>query len=58
MSSGSAPATDAAAVLALLSAAPLTIADGHHRYETALAFRDARHVRDRGRRGDRWTACR
>jgi uncharacterized protein (DUF1015 family) len=29
----------AASVLSLLSSAPLTIADGHHRYETALAYR-------------------
>lgn len=36
------PGTDAAAILDALSAAPLTIADGHHRYETALTFRDAR----------------
>ncbi len=35
-------ASVAAEILGLLSAAPLTIADGHHRYETALAFRDAR----------------
>jgi uncharacterized protein (DUF1015 family) len=30
---------EAAPVLALLSAAPVTIADGHHRYETALRYR-------------------
>ena len=30
---------EAAPVLALLSSAPLTIADGHHRYETALRYR-------------------
>ena len=36
-------ASAATELLGLLSAAPLTIADGHHRYETALAFRDARH---------------
>jgi uncharacterized protein (DUF1015 family) len=35
-------ATAASELLGLLSTAPLTIADGHHRYETALAFRDAR----------------
>lgn len=29
----------AAAVLELMSTAPVTIADGHHRYETALAYR-------------------
>jgi len=33
------PAEKAASVLALMSSAPLTIADGHHRYETALQFR-------------------
>src|SRR5262249_48195690 len=30
---------DGAALLAALGAAPLTIADGHHRYETALRYR-------------------
>ncbi|MGD8682794.1 MAG: DUF1015 domain-containing protein [Chloroflexota bacterium] len=29
----------AAPVLALMSSAPVTIADGHHRYETALSYR-------------------
>lgn len=37
-------AADAALVLEALSAAPLTIADGHHRYETALAYRDVRRA--------------
>jgi uncharacterized protein (DUF1015 family) len=32
-------ADEAAPVLGLMSAAPLTIADGHHRYETALRYR-------------------
>jgi uncharacterized protein (DUF1015 family) len=32
-------ADEAAPVLALMSAAPVTIADGHHRYETALRYR-------------------
>ena len=36
-------ADEAAAVLAIMSAEPITIADGHHRYETALSYR-----RDRG----------
>ena len=40
---------EAAPVLALLSAAPVTIADGHHRYETALRYR-AHHAAER--RGD------
>ena len=31
---------DAAALLGLAGREPLTIADGHHRYETALAYRD------------------
>lgn len=31
---------DAAALLALVGASPLTIADGHHRYETALRYRE------------------
>lgn len=39
-------ADEAAAVLDLLSSAPLTIADGHHRYETALTYR-ADHDADR-----------
>jgi uncharacterized protein (DUF1015 family) len=34
------PAAEAMPVLGLMSTAPLTIADGHHRYETALRFRD------------------
>ena len=38
------PANEADAALQALSAAPLTIADGHHRYETALAYRDARRA--------------
>jgi uncharacterized protein (DUF1015 family) len=33
---------DARALLALAAARPLTIADGHHRYETALRFRAER----------------
>mgnify|MGYP001822427417 CR=1 FL=1 len=33
------PAEEAAPVLVLMSSAPVTIADGHHRYETALEFR-------------------
>ena len=33
---------DGAALLASLAAAPLTIADGHHRYETALRYREER----------------
>jgi len=32
-------------VLALASGAPLTIADGHHRYETALRYREERAAR-------------
>jgi uncharacterized protein (DUF1015 family) len=39
--------TDAAAVRSLLAAAcagPITIADGHHRYETALRYRDERRM--------------
>jgi uncharacterized protein (DUF1015 family) len=38
----------AAELLEHASAGPLTIADGHHRYETALRFRDE----ERARRGD------
>jgi uncharacterized protein (DUF1015 family) len=42
-----APLTDAAAtsqVRAFLAPRPVVIADGHHRYETALAFRDERRA--------------
>ena len=35
---------DAAALLALIGASPLTIADGHHRYETALRYREERRA--------------
>ncbi|HUG47962.1 MAG TPA: DUF1015 domain-containing protein [Candidatus Limnocylindria bacterium] len=40
------PAVDAAAasLLELAAACPLTIADGHHRYETALRYRDERRA--------------
>jgi uncharacterized protein (DUF1015 family) len=33
-----------AALIAIASAGPLTIADGHHRYETALRYRDERRM--------------
>jgi uncharacterized protein (DUF1015 family) len=36
--------SEAAEALAAFGSAPLTIADGHHRYETALAYRDARRA--------------
>jgi uncharacterized protein (DUF1015 family) len=36
--------TAAAALLELAAADPLTIADGHHRYETALRWRDRQRV--------------
>jgi uncharacterized protein (DUF1015 family) len=42
-----APLTDAAAttrIRAFLAPRPVVIADGHHRYETALAFRDERRA--------------
>jgi uncharacterized protein (DUF1015 family) len=35
-------AADVAALLALVASRPLTIADGHHRYETALRYREER----------------
>lgn len=42
---GDGPAAEtAAALLAAASAAPVTIADGHHRYETALRYRDERRM--------------
>ena len=34
----------AAAILAAGAASPITIADGHHRYETALQYRDERRM--------------
>jgi uncharacterized protein (DUF1015 family) len=40
------PGSAAATLLAAATADPLTIADGHHRYETALRYQDERH-RDR-----------
>ncbi len=39
-----APAEIAAALIAAASARPVTIADGHHRYETALQYRDERRM--------------
>ena len=44
------PATDpaAGALLELAARTPLTIADGHHRYETALRFRDERRRAEGG----------
>jgi uncharacterized protein (DUF1015 family) len=38
------PARDAAALVAAASAGPIFIADGHHRYETALRYRDERRM--------------
>jgi uncharacterized protein (DUF1015 family) len=38
------PNADVAALLAVASAGPMTIADGHHRYETALRYRAERGV--------------
>jgi uncharacterized protein (DUF1015 family) len=40
------------AVRAFLSERPLVIADGHHRYETALAYRDERRAAEGGERPD------
>ena len=43
------PVTDTAAIAAVsaaMSGRDIVIADGHHRYETALAYRDERRVRD------------
>jgi uncharacterized protein (DUF1015 family) len=37
-------ATVASAMLAAAAASPITIADGHHRYETALQYRDERRM--------------
>jgi uncharacterized protein (DUF1015 family) len=43
-----------AKVAELVASAPLVIADGHHRYETSLAYRDERRHRDGG--GGPWDA--
>jgi uncharacterized protein (DUF1015 family) len=40
-----------AAISAAISAAPVVIADGHHRYETSLAYRDERREADGGDAG-------
>jgi uncharacterized protein (DUF1015 family) len=45
------PADEAAAALGVLASAPLTIADGHHRYETALGYRDARRAQTGAQEG-------
>ena len=41
-----------AAVSETVASAPVVIADGHHRYETALAYRDERAARTGGGAGD------
>ena len=38
------PPADTDELIAAASAAPITIADGHHRYETALRYRDERRM--------------
>jgi len=38
------PGSPAAMLAALAGAGPITIADGHHRYETALRYRDERRM--------------
>src|SRR5690606_20146330 len=43
-----------AAVYGALKGAPVYIADGHHRYETALAFRDERRAREGARPDAGW----
>ena len=40
-----------AAITDAVASAPVVIADGHHRYETALAYRDERRAADGRRRG-------
>lgn len=40
------------AIAAAVAAAPVVIADGHHRYETALAYREERRAATGGRPGD------
>lgn len=39
------------AIVAAVSAAPVVIADGHHRYETSLAYRDERRAEGGGSAG-------
>ncbi len=49
------PVTDAAAIAAVqeaMAGRPIVIADGHHRYETALAYRGERRERDGHPEGD------
>jgi uncharacterized protein (DUF1015 family) len=41
---GALPTTAVSELVALASAGPITIADGHHRYETALRYRDERRM--------------
>lgn len=41
---GDGPADRAGELLTLAAAGPITIADGHHRYETALRYRDERRM--------------
>ena len=41
---GADPDTNVAALLGVAAAGPITIADGHHRYETALRYRDERRM--------------
>ncbi|HEX9991960.1 MAG TPA: DUF1015 domain-containing protein [Acidimicrobiales bacterium] len=41
------PAAEAT-IAELVGSAPLVIADGHHRYETSLAYRDERHAEGAG----------
>jgi uncharacterized protein (DUF1015 family) len=40
------------AIAAAVAAAPVVIADGHHRFETALAYREERRAATGGRPGD------
>jgi uncharacterized protein (DUF1015 family) len=41
-----------AAITGAVGSAPVVLADGHHRYETALAYRDERAAGEGGARGD------
>ena len=41
---GEEPSTAVAGLLGLAARGPITIADGHHRYETALRYRDERRM--------------
>lgn len=55
-----APISDAATqseIHRVVGSAPLVLADGHHRFETAIAYRDERTAAGVGQEGDRRVMC-